>query len=107
MTGYENYNRAAFHEMAAKLQSDGYEVENPATVSLEDSSWAEYMKGVEHLLRCDTVIVLPGWQESKGARLEIAIAHHLGIPILCYPEKVELIDRVEFRIARTYDGLLV
>jgi len=37
---------------------------------------------LEILKRCDIVIVLPGWENSEGARKEVAFAEKLKIPIL-------------------------
>jgi len=33
------------------------------------------------MLRCDAVYALPHWQESKGARAEVALAEKVGIPV--------------------------
>jgi len=33
------------------------------------------------LLTCDAVMTLPGWSESRGASLEVRLAHGLGIPV--------------------------
>ena len=46
-------------------------------------TYAEYM---EHCMlmvrRADLVLALPTWQESNGAKAEIAYAHSLGVRIL-------------------------
>ena len=34
------------------------------------------------LLECDKVSVLPGWRESKGARLEVFVASELGMEVM-------------------------
>ncbi len=33
-------------------------------------------------LRCSTMAVLPGWENSAGASLEVHVAQALGMPIL-------------------------
>lgn len=33
------------------------------------------------LRRCDLVVLVPGWQESAGARAEVAEARRRGIPV--------------------------
>jgi hypothetical protein len=43
--------------------------------------------------KVDAVCVLPGWQNSKGARLEVEVAKHVGIPIMCLTEE-GLVPRV-------------
>ncbi|MCF8566890.1 DUF4406 domain-containing protein [Alicyclobacillus tolerans] len=108
MTGYEDYNRPAFHAMASQLKDAGYRVYNPADVVLETDDWAQYMKiHLAVLPTCDLVVVLPGWQKSRGARLEVANAHFLGIPVKHWPEMIDLVEKVEPRFARTYDGLWI
>jgi hypothetical protein len=39
------------------------------------------------MLEADTIVLLPGWQESKGARLEAAIATELELTIVEYVEE--------------------
>jgi hypothetical protein len=40
------------------------------------------LKGdIEILKRCDFVVVLPGWRNSKGTQMEIEAAKELNIPI--------------------------
>lgn len=108
MTGYEDFNRPAFHEMATQLMGAGYDVYNPADLVLKGGTWHDYMKAhLPHLSDCQLVVVLPGWQKSPGARLEVVNAHSLGIPIKCWPEMIDLVEDVELRIFRTYDGLLI
>lgn len=83
MTGIENFNYPAFNDAAAKLRARGLSVENPAE-NPEQATWADYMRlALVQLLTCDMVAQLPGWENSRGARMEHCVADELGIP--CRP----------------------
>lgn len=85
MTGYKDFNYPAFHERAARLRYQGHEVINPAENEGGDTSrpWAFYMRqDIAHVLSVDAVAVLPGWQASKGASLEVVVARAIDIPVL-------------------------
>lgn len=93
MTGLPDFNRPAFHAAAAQLRAAGYEVVSPAeldsTHPIADpdgsGAWGRYMRrDIPHLLTCDGVALLPGWTESKGARLEAHNAKELGMRIGTY-----------------------
>jgi intein/homing endonuclease len=46
-----------------------------------------YLSGdLDILARCDAVVMVPGWQESVGARDEYDFAEYRGIPIYQYPD---------------------
>src|SRR5690606_10896359 len=34
------------------------------------------------LLQCDAMAMLPGWADSRGAKLEYLLGHELGMPII-------------------------
>ena len=38
------------------------------------------------LIQCDTIVLLPGWQESRGAKIEAKLAADLGMASYHYPE---------------------
>lgn len=87
MTGYPEFNFPAFRTEATRLRRDGYRVINPAEhagpVTL---TWADYLrKDIELLMRCDRIHLLPGWANSKGARLEHHIAVELGLEVTGAP----------------------
>jgi len=84
MTGFEDFNFPAFNKMAADLRTRGYVVENPAEHGVvEGADWADYMAyDLTRLGLCGQVAVLPGWENSKGARLEVHIARELGMPVV-------------------------
>lgn len=87
MTGIPNWNRPAFMEAAGRLRSCGFEVVNPAEVSIQRGTWADFMRhDIRMMLDVDCVVTLPGWKRSKGASLEVHIAEQLGIPVYAYEE---------------------
>jgi hypothetical protein len=83
MTGLPELNFPAFNAAAAQLRSLGYGVVNPAEFGEgEGKTWADYMrKDIKALMDCTHVAVLPGWENSKGARVEVYLAGQLGMPV--------------------------
>jgi hypothetical protein len=84
MTGLPDFNIPAFLAMAATLRERGHEVECPAEThdNPECETWADWMRrDIPMLLRCEGVMLLPGWSASKGATLEAHIARELGMDI--------------------------
>jgi len=100
MSGLPENNYPAFHAAAASLRRAGYRVVNPAELHPHGwcrrimahvfsalmrrahprPSWSEYMRAdLAALLRCDAIVMLPGWEASKGARCEVSIASELGM----------------------------
>ena len=85
MTGLPDYNRPAFNEVAKELRAQGKSVFNPADIGPKENIMprAWYMrKDLEGLMSSDSIYVLPGWDTSEGARLEVAIAKELELPII-------------------------
>lgn len=109
MTGYEQWNFPAFFDAEEKLIALGHEVINPAhndgpdlglalesagTPERPNHTWAWYMKrDLPHVLEADALCVLSGWQDSKGASLEVHVANSIGLPIYVLQED-KLIPRV-------------
>lgn len=86
MSGYPDYNRPAFNAAAAKLRAAGFEVVNPAELDAQDptvTEWADYLRrDIRALMDCDKVAVLPGWELSRGATLEVHIAQSLHMTVM-------------------------
>lgn len=76
--------RKDFERAEKLLKSLGWEVVNPLANGLTVAhTWEEHMRADLHLLlECDKVAVLPGWRESKGARLEVFVASELGMEVM-------------------------
>lgn len=91
MSGYPEFNYPAFHEAERKLREAGYEPVNPALphqVSDDGDSLAAGVtyqdclrEALQALLTCDGVALLPGWELSKGAKLEHHVATVLGFDV--------------------------
>lgn len=84
MTGIEDFNFPAFNAAARLLRARGYIVENPADHGIVDGAeWADYLAyDLTRLGLCDSVYLLPGWESSKGAQLEVMVAERLGMKII-------------------------
>lgn len=87
MSGIEGYNYPEFNRHAAELRAQGWTVVNPAEnfggASKHPDGRKAFMRlDIEHVLAVDALAVLPGWQRSKGACLEVAIARELELPVL-------------------------
>lgn len=81
MSGIDHYNRTAFEAAARQLNGQGYDAITPFD-ALTTDDWHEGMRAdIRAMLQCEEVFVLPGWQKSKGASLEIQIALTLEMPI--------------------------
>lgn len=83
MTGLPDLNFPAFHDAAAELRAAGFKVVNPAEINPDHTmAWADCMRrDIKALMGCDCIVLLPGWMDSRGARLERHIAVQLGMQV--------------------------
>ena len=87
MTGYENYNYAAFDRAETMLTANGHSVLNPAKMDAEQGieglSYHDLLKRDMKAIVDDAtaVALLPGWQNSRGATKEAFFAQQIGLPI--------------------------
>lgn len=82
MTHLPDYNRPAFNRAEERLRAAGYETLNPARTDLgPDATWADYMHaGIRQVLDADAIALLPDWDRSRGAKLEVHVADALSKP---------------------------
>jgi hypothetical protein len=107
MTGIANFNFPAFNRAADILRAEGYSVFNPAErdierhggvdISADNHSGDPAQAAANHgfslrealaddtayiCREADAIAMLPGWENSKGARAEHALAFALGHTII-------------------------
>lgn len=83
MTGLPEFNFPTFHAAARALRGIGHQAVNPAEInSNTNGDWHLYLReDIKALCDCDGLALLPGWEDSKGAHLEVHVAHRLGIKV--------------------------
>ncbi len=84
MTGLPELNFPAFHREAARLRADGWHVVNPAEINADPAAeWLDCMRAdIKQLVDCTAILMLPGWERSRGASLEHTIAQRLGMRVI-------------------------
>jgi hypothetical protein len=95
MSGLPHHNAPAFDAVAASLRALGFDVVSPPEItrdnpqpgihddgSIDPTTYARLVRlDLLALLDCDAVVVLDGWERSRGARLEAVIADRLGLRV--------------------------
>jgi Domain of unknown function (DUF4406)/Domain of unknown function (DUF6378) len=80
MTGFTDHNYPLFNALAAHLRSHGFTVKNPAENFGGDQARerCEYMQlDLKMLLDAEAIVLMPGWRDSEGSRMEAAVAKAL------------------------------
>lgn len=91
MSGLKDSNYPAFHAAAAGLRAKGWHVENPAeNPEPPCKSWEAYMRmAIAQLVTCDGIALLPGWENSRGAKLEMDLALQLRLDVVFLSTKTD------------------
>ena len=98
MRGVPLFNFPAFTAAAEKLRGWGYEVWSPHERDIKEDGFdpvkdkprliKEYMEhDLAAICRCDAVVLLPGWETSRGASLEVHVARQIGLTIYALEER--------------------
>lgn len=94
MTGLPDHNFPAFEAARLQLRAEGFEVLCPAEAGKVDGwAWEQYLRrDLRMVLDAEAVIVLPGWEKSRGARLETHVAEGLGMPVVRFEHRFYLLE---------------
>jgi len=87
------YNFPAFDTCAAYLRGHGYSVISPAELDRDHGfdPTATTTPDVRGCMRrdvlaiidqCDTIALMPGWENSKGCAVEVALGKFLGLKFI-------------------------
>ena len=87
ITGLPNLNKEAFAKMENDLTKLAViEALNPHKLVTNlgpNASWEQYMRiCIQAVATAQALILLPGWQHSKGATFERMVAQRLHIPVV-------------------------
>ena len=100
MTGHKDFNYPAFFEAEQRVRRFKHIPLNPARHGDPTKHDRPYYlrRDLQMLAEADAIAVLPGWDESAGACMEVGIARQLRLPIFDLDlggfTAVEAIDRV-------------
>lgn len=94
MTNYEKYNYPLFERATEYVRDEtGAYVCSPHEIDHGDHGvlgsipWEEYIRtDLENLLSCSAIVLLPYWEDSRGARLEQQIARELNFYMFEYQD---------------------
>lgn len=96
MTGIKDYNFPLFNHVAEVFRECGYEVVNPVDICkkykkervLSDKAVFDAMiaEQQEAERTCKVLVLLPGWEDSKGVRLELKTAIEKNMHIIQWGE---------------------
>jgi len=97
MSGIPDFNFPAFRRAASVLRVGGFEVFDPSeqgegdgdvtTGTTSEQTWREFLADDLRWImqNADALVMLEGWERSRGATLEVKVARHAGIPVYSFP----------------------
>lgn len=72
----------AFKKVEEKVKALGHEAVNPMVISPPELDYKDCMReDLKALLDCDGIVLMDGWQNSKGCIVEFYVASVCGIQV--------------------------
>lgn len=107
ISGRKNHNKEAFSKAGKALADKGIfpllPTDNFHGASIS-SLRPKYMReDISLLMTSDVVVVLPDWKDSRGARIEVAIAQEIQIPVVGL-DLEPISEIVEAFVVQKYDN---
>lgn len=111
MTGIDEFNAPAFRKAAKTLKLNGYTVVSPVELDedaefdhtaneiTEDVYFSFLKRDIQAIIDggVKAIVVLPGWETSRGAAAEVELARNLGIPIFSYTDRERVLRPPQWR----------
>lgn len=84
MTGLPDFNYPEFNRVAQLLRDQGHYVYNPAEKDIRSEkdlreAFVDYTRFI--CCQADKLVLLPGWENSKGAKIEKALAEYFNVSV--------------------------
>lgn len=82
--GEPEERRKFFAGVAREAAERGWQPINPMDNGLgAETPWGQHMrKDIQMMLECDAIILMSGWQFSRGCRLEEIVAREIGLEVI-------------------------
>lgn len=104
MRGLPKFNFDAFEAAEKDLEAKGWMTISPAGLDLAEGFNPEtdlldgeflrriMLRNLKFIIGASAMALLPGWEQSEGVKVELALAQRLGLPIYLYPKMSILIE---------------
>lgn len=126
MTGIPFHNIPAFNAMTADLRAAGFDVVSPVELDGAEvealymadptgigplgpgtETWGDFLaRDVKQLVDdgIEAIVVLDGWERSKGARLETFVGSLVGLPVYTWGEWTGLVEVPRLALFRAWSA---
>lgn len=96
---------AKFHAAERKIRRFGFTPVSPLDNGLPfEAEWADHMgRDIALLLKCDAIYLLPDYEQSRGAQIELCVALQLRMPVFVERESKHRLDTSNIHTLEDYE----